>query len=121
MVKAKINLENDIITINRRKTLIRIPISCKRTKERYENPATYMINFLFDKPLKRIKKEEIIFTNELSKQEQHQLNKLLKEQETFKELKKILISAPVLLFLNFYKPFILCTNVSLKGLEAVLE
>src|SRR6266542_2755862 len=80
-VKAEINLENDTITINRRKTLIRIPISCKRTKERYENPATHMINFLFNKPLKRIKKEEIIFNNELSKEKQHQLNELLKEFE----------------------------------------
>src|SRR6266542_566597 len=40
-----------------------------------------MINLLFDKPLKRIKKEEIIFNNELSKEEQHQLNELLKEFE----------------------------------------
>ena len=68
-VKAEINLENDTITINQRKTLIRISISCKRTKERYENLATYMINLLFDKPFKRIKKEEIIFNNELSKEE----------------------------------------------------
>ncbi len=80
-VKAEINLENDTIKINWWKTLIRIPISCKRTKERYENPATHMINFLFNKPLKRIKKEEIIFNNELSKEKQHQLNELLKEFE----------------------------------------
>ena len=40
-----------------------------------------MINLLFDKPLKRIKKEEIIFNNELSKEKQHQLNELLKEFE----------------------------------------
>src|SRR6266542_3207692 len=40
-----------------------------------------MINILFDKTLKRIKKEEIIFNNELSKEEQHQLNELLKEFE----------------------------------------
>src|SRR6266498_1968248 len=78
-VKAEINLENDTIKINRRKILIRISISCKRTKERYENPATYMKNLLFDKSLKRIKKEEIIFNNKLSKEEQHQLNELLKE------------------------------------------
>src|SRR6266542_82619 len=80
-VKAEINLENDTIKINRRKILIRIPISCKKTKERYENPATYMINLLFDKPLKRIKKKEIIFINELSKEKQYQLNELLKEFE----------------------------------------
>src|SRR6266540_6298416 len=81
-VKVEINLENDTIKINRRKTLIRIPISCKKVKERYENPATHMVNLLFDKPpLKRIKKEEIIFNNELSKKKQHQLNELLKEFE----------------------------------------
>ncbi len=40
-----------------------------------------MINLLFDKSLKRIKKKEIIFNNELSKEEQHQLNELLKEFE----------------------------------------
>src|SRR6266498_3013466 len=44
-----------------------------------------------------------------------------KEQETFKELKKILMEAPVLLFPNFDKPFVLYTDVSLKGLRAVLE
>ncbi len=44
-----------------------------------------------------------------------------KEQETFKELKKILMEAPVLLFPNFDKPFVLYTDVSLKGLGAVLE
>src|SRR6266498_1010906 len=80
-VKAEINLENNTITINRRKILIRISISCKRTKKRYENSATHMINLLFDKSLKRIKKKEIIFNNELSKEEQHQLNELLKEFE----------------------------------------
>ena len=80
-MKAKINLENDIIKISRRKTLIRIPISCKRTKEKYENPATHMINLLFDKPLKRIKKEEIVIGKELTKEEQQQLNELLKEFE----------------------------------------
>ncbi len=40
-----------------------------------------MINLLFDKSLKKIKKEDIIFNNELSKEEQHQLNELLKEFE----------------------------------------
>ncbi len=44
-----------------------------------------------------------------------------KEQETFEKLKKILTKAPVLLFLNFDKPFVLCTDASLKGLRAVLE
>src|SRR6266498_4306373 len=80
-VKVKINLENDIIKINRQKIQIKIPISCKRTKKRYENPATHMVNLLFDKPQKRIKKKEVIFNNELLKEEQHQLNELLKEFE----------------------------------------
>src|SRR6266498_5794847 len=80
-VKVKINLENDIIKINRQKIQIKILISCKRTKKRYENPATHMVNLLFDKPQKKIKKKEIILNNELSKKEQHQLNELLKEFE----------------------------------------
>jgi len=66
-VKVKINLKNDIIKINQWKILIKILISCKRTKKEYENPITYIINFLFDKPLKRIKKKKIIFNNELTK------------------------------------------------------
>ncbi len=80
-MKAEINLENDTIKISRWKTLIRTPISCKRTKKRYENPATHMINLLFDKPLKRIKKKEIVIGKELIKEEQQQLNELLKEFE----------------------------------------
>src|SRR6266542_566511 len=44
-----------------------------------------------------------------------------KEQETFEKLKRILTEAPVLLFLNFDKPFRLCIDASLKGLGAVLE
>ena len=40
-----------------------------------------MVNLLFDKPQKKIKKKEIILNNELSKEEQHQLNELLKEFE----------------------------------------
>src|SRR6266498_3819471 len=44
-----------------------------------------------------------------------------KEQETFEKLKKILTEASVLLFPNFDKPFVLGTDASLKGLEAVLE
>src|SRR6266542_4496492 len=44
-----------------------------------------------------------------------------KEQEIFEKLKKILIEAPVLLFLNFDKLFRLCTDASLKGLGVVLE
>src|SRR6266498_1368827 len=44
-----------------------------------------------------------------------------KKQKIFEKLKKILIEAPVLLFLNFDKPFRLCTDASLKGLGAVLE
>src|SRR6266498_2096795 len=74
-VKAEINLENDIIKINRRKTQINIPISYKRTKKKYENPAIHMVNLLFDKPQKKIKNKELI------KEEQHQLNELLKEFE----------------------------------------
>jgi len=44
-----------------------------------------------------------------------------KEQEIFEKLKKILTEVSVLLFSNFDKPFRLCTDASLKGLEAVLE
>ncbi len=44
-----------------------------------------------------------------------------KEQKTFEKLKKILTEAPVLLFPNFNKLFVLCTDASLKGLGAVLE
>src|SRR6266542_249956 len=44
-----------------------------------------------------------------------------KEQETFEKLKRILTEEPVLLFSNFDKPFNLCIDASLKGLEAVLE
>ena len=44
-----------------------------------------------------------------------------KDQETFEKLKRILTEAPVLLFLNFDKPFNLCTDASLKGLGAFLE
>src|SRR6266542_2023731 len=40
-----------------------------------------MVNLLFDKLQKKIKKKEIILNNELSKEEQHQLNELLKEFE----------------------------------------
>ena len=40
-----------------------------------------MVNLLFDKPQKKIKKKEIILNNKLSKEEQHQLNELLKEFE----------------------------------------
>ena len=68
-VKAEINLENDTIKINWRKTQIKIPISCKRTKKRYENPATHMVNLLFDKPQKKIKKEEAILNDNLTKEE----------------------------------------------------
>jgi len=60
-------------------------------------------------PLKQLLKKDIKFLWEL------------KEQETFEELKKILMEAPILLFSNFNKPFVLCTDASLKGLEAVLE
>src|SRR6266508_4539728 len=37
-----------------------------------------------------------------------------KEQKTFEKLKTILTEAPVLLFPNFDKPFVLCTDASLK-------
>ncbi len=80
-VKAEINLENDTIKINQWKIQIKIPISCKRTKKRYENPATHMVNLLFDKPQKKFKKEETILNDNLTKEEQHQLNELLKEFE----------------------------------------
>src|SRR6266542_459218 len=45
----------------------------------------------------------------------------LREANLMIKLKKILTEAPVLLFLNFDKPFNLCTDASLKGLGAVLE
>ena len=80
-MKAEINLENDIVKLIKRKTLIEIPISCKRTRKRHENPATHLINFLFDKPQKKIKKEEIVIGKELTKEKQQQLNELLKEFE----------------------------------------
>src|SRR6266540_829503 len=44
-----------------------------------------------------------------------------KEQVIFEKLKKIFTEAPILLFPNFDKPFVLCTDASLKGLGAVLE
>src|SRR6266498_1777904 len=44
-----------------------------------------------------------------------------KEQKTFEKLKKLLTEAPILLFSNFDKPFVLCTDKSLKGLGEVLE
>src|SRR6266542_2636371 len=58
-----------------------ILISCKRTKKRYENPATHMVNLLIDKSQKKIKKEETILNDNLTKEEQQQLNKLFKEFE----------------------------------------
>src|SRR6266542_4072029 len=80
-MKAKINLEKDTVKIIRRKSLIEIPISCKRSRKRHENPATYLVNLLFDKPQKKIKKEEIVIGKDLTKEEQQQLNELLKEFE----------------------------------------
>src|SRR6266498_2730975 len=78
-MKVEINLENDTVKIVRRKIPIEIPISCKRTRKRHENPATYLVNLLFDKPQKKIKKEEIVIGKDLTKKEQQQLNELLKE------------------------------------------
>src|SRR6266498_5192553 len=40
-----------------------------------------MVNLLFDKTQKKIKKEETILNDNLTKEEQHQLNELLKEFE----------------------------------------
>ena len=42
-------------------------------------------------------------------------------QESFDRLKLALTSAPVLAYLNYEKPFLLETDASLKGLEAVLS
>ena len=42
-------------------------------------------------------------------------------QEGFDQLKKALIEAPVLAYLDYSKPFILETDTSLKGLDAVLS
>src|SRR6266498_4139426 len=72
-MKAEINLENNTVKIIRRKTLIEISISCKRTREIHENPATHLVNLLFNKPQKKIKKEEIVIGKELTKEEQQQL------------------------------------------------
>ncbi len=68
-IKVEINLENDIIKIIRQKILIRILISCKRIKKKCENLTIHMINLLFNKFLKKIKKKESIFNNELTKEE----------------------------------------------------
>ena len=67
-VKVEINLENDTVKIIKWKTLIIIPISCKRTRKGYKNPATHLINLLFDKPQKKIKKKKIVINKELSKE-----------------------------------------------------
>jgi len=40
-----------------------------------------LINLLFDKPQKKIKKEEIIINNELTKEEKYQLNELFNKFE----------------------------------------
>jgi len=40
-----------------------------------------MVNLLFNKSQKKIKKEETILNDNLTKEEQHQLNELLKEFE----------------------------------------
>ena len=69
-MKAEINLKNDTVKIVRRKTPIEIPISCKRIRMRHENPATHLVNLLFDKPQKKIKKEEIVIGKDLTKEEQ---------------------------------------------------
>ena len=42
-------------------------------------------------------------------------------QEGFDQLKKALIEAPILAYLDYTKPFILETDVSLKGLGAILS
>ncbi len=68
-VKAKINLKNNIIKIIKWKTSITILISCKRIKKGYKNPAIHLINLLFDKSQKKIKKKEIIINNKLTKEE----------------------------------------------------
>src|SRR6266540_177358 len=44
-----------------------------------------------------------------------------KEQKIFEKLKKILTEVSVLLFPNFDKPFVLCTDASLKSLGVVLK
>src|SRR6266511_4250450 len=80
-MKDEINLKNDTVKIVRRKTLIEIPISCKRTRKRHENSATHLVNLLFDKPQKKIKKEKIVIGKEITKEEQQHLNELLKEFE----------------------------------------
>ena len=43
------------------------------------------------------------------------------QQESFDRLKEVLVSAPILAYLNYTHPFILETDASLKGLGAVLS
>ncbi len=69
-VKAEINLKNDTVKIIKWKTLIIILISCKKIRKRYKNPATHLVNLLFEKPQKKIKKKEIVINKELTKKEQ---------------------------------------------------
>src|SRR6266542_1777538 len=90
-----------------------VPIDVTRVRK-FMGLCNYYRKFIKDlsklsKPLRRLLKKDVKFLWEL------------KEQKTFEELKKKLMKAPVLLFLNFDKPFILCTDALLKGLEVVLE
>ncbi len=48
-VNAKIDLEEDKITILRKGIQIIIPISCKKNITNFKNPAIYMINLLSTK------------------------------------------------------------------------
>jgi len=95
--------------------IINCPVPTDVTRVRkFMRLCNYYRKFIKDlsklsKPLRQLLKKDIKFFWEP------------KEQETFEKLKRILTEAPILLFPNFDKLFNLCTDVSLKGLGAVLE
>src|SRR6266540_3979750 len=95
--------------------IINCPVSTDVTRVRkFMGLCNYYQKFIKDlsklsKPLRQLLKKDVKFSWEP------------KEQKTFEKLKKLLMEAHVLLFPNFDKPFVLCTDASLKGLGAVLE
>src|SRR6266498_378001 len=95
--------------------IINCPVPTDVTEVRkFMGLCNYYRKFIKDllklsKPLKQLLKKDIKFLWGS------------KEQEIFEKLKKILTEASVLLFPNFDKLFVLCTDASLKGLGAVLE
>ncbi len=62
-------MKNNIIKIVKWKILIEILISYKKIKKEYENPMIYMINLLFNKSYKIIKKNiKTEYNNKLTKE-----------------------------------------------------